>query len=306
MDAFQEDHLSMEIATVEVLDNTPPEILVKLPGIVSVAAQLKENVNTLRVFKNGQRLNRTGYRMTKESLREDMTQKGFEIAADVCSYAISIGDEVLQMKVTYVLSDLEKMRDTDIADTCSDIFEYANPLVENLIEYGTNEDSLAKFKDSITLYNESLPTTRNGIVTRSIFTTRIAELFKENQELLFIIDKLVTRLRFREPVYYMDYFRNRKIVNTGHRKLSLKGKITDEQGQPIKDVKVTVEANNEFFTKTTAKGNYRFKGIEGGVWPVIFQRDGFIEEKSFLVFTPNTRVDFNVVLKRAELQERTA
>lgn len=306
MNSRQKNGLNMRIVIVDLLKRTAPSVLVRMPQIEAVTAELESKVETLRRYKNGQNLNRSGNRMTKDILRAEMTQKGFETAAATCAYAVAISNEVLQMEVTYVYSDLTHMRDEDIADACQSIYDITHPLLSDLADYGVTEESLNQLKDIIILYNEALPRTRAGIVVKSNFTQRIAQLFVETDELLFRIDKLVTMVRFSEPVFYADYFNSRKIVDTGNRKLSLRGTVTDSLGQPIDKVLISIDTPNADTAVSTALGNYQFKGVEGGFWSVTYQRDGYITEKVYLAITPNLRVDFNITLRSVAEQERSA
>lgn len=198
------------------------------------------------------------------------------------------------------------MRDTNIADICKGIYDIALPLVTNLADYGINTTSMLKLKESIDIYRLVLPTPREGIVDQSTFTHGIELLFEQNSQLLYRADKLVTMLRFDEPIFWEKYFKCRKIIDSGSRRLSLKGNITDEQGLPITNVIIQVESPSAVATKSTALGNYQFKGIEPGVWPVTFNRDGFKTEKVYLVFSPNQRIDHNIMLKSVELQQQSA
>lgn len=306
MTSNQEDKLSMQIVVVDLVNNTDPTIQAKMPNFESLNSEFSSNVNKLRAFKNGQTLNRTGNRMSKQQLREQMTNFGFVAAAKACAYAIAIDDEVLEMEVTYTDSGLKGLRDTDIADTCQSILEIAQANLANLADYGVTAASLQELSDSITLFNTVLPKTRAAIVTQTIFTDKIAETFEFNEKLLFKMDKLVTILKFEEETFFDEYFKSRKIVNTGHRKLALKGNITNELGLPIDNVTINIETQIPETTKSTELGNYQFKSVIGGVFPVTFQRDGYITERVFLVFTPNARLDFNVVLKQAQEQQRSA
>ena len=306
MTSNQEDKLSMQIVVVDLVNNTDPTIQAKMPNFESLNSEFSSNVNKLRAFKNGQTLNRTGNRMSKQQLREQMSNFGYVTAAKVCAYAIAIDDEVLEMEVTYTASDLRNLRDTDIADTCQSIHDIALANLANLADYGVTAASLQELSDSITLYNAVLPKTRAGIVTQTIFTDKIVETFEENEKILFKMDKLVNMLKFEEVTFFDEYYKSRKIVNTGHRKLALKGKITNELGQPIDNVIITIETQIPETTKSTELGNYQFKSSIGGVFPVTYKRDGYITERVFLVFTPNARLDFNVVLKAAEEQQRSA
>ena len=306
MTSNQEDKLSMQIVVVDLVNNTDPTILAKMPNFESLNSEFSSNVDKLRTFKNGQTLNRTGNRMSKQQLREQMTNFGFVAAAKACAYAIAIDDEVLEMEVTYTDSGLKGLRDTDIADTCQSILEIAQANLANLADYGVTAASLQELSDSITLFNTVLPKTRAAIVTQTIFTDKIVETFEANEKLLFKMDKLVTMLKFEEETFFDEYFKSRKIVNTGHRKLALKGNITNELGLPIDNVTINIETQIPETTKSTELGNYQFKSVIGGVFPVTFQRDGYITERVFLVFTPNARLDFNVVLKQAQEQQRSA
>lgn len=306
MTAKQEDKLTMEIVIGDFLDHTAPEILDKMPHILSVKAAYNANVQILRSLKNGQNLNRTGIRMTKDTLRTDMTNKAFEIAARTCAYALEIEDPELEKTVTYVDSDFYNMRDTAVADACTSILTIATQQQVPLELYGVTTTTLAQLQEAITLYNEVLPKTRAGIVNRSSFTARIVEVFKQNDKIAYRLDKLVTILRFSHPEFYTTYFKSRKIINTGSRKIPLRGTITNEFGKPLLKVTVTVEATKHIQTKTTEKGNYTFKSLPAGVWPVTFHRVGYTPQKVFLVITPNQRTDYNVTLNTEQHQQSSA
>ncbi|MGV9004410.1 carboxypeptidase-like regulatory domain-containing protein [Flavobacterium sp.] len=306
MNAEQTDILSMQKVVENLWNDAAPTILDQMPGIGPLKVTFSDNINTIDILYNGQKYNRTGTHMTKEEYREDMMQLAFSTAARTCAYAISINDEQLQIRVTHVYSNMQKIRDTLIANTCTDIYNIALDLGAVLLPFGVTLDSLQVLKDSITLYRVIQPKPRAGIADQTVFTTRIVELFADNAKVLFNMDKLVIMLRFDEHVFYETYFANRKIIDTGSRRLSLRGNITDEQGLPIDGVTITIETPHAVAAKSTDLGNYQFKGIEGGVWAVTYKRNGFKEQKEYLVFTPNKRVDFNVVLKAIEQQQRSA
>ncbi|MGV9003921.1 carboxypeptidase-like regulatory domain-containing protein [Flavobacterium sp.] len=306
MTSIQQDQLATEIVVENFIATTSPDFLIKLPGIEALNTSFGGNLEILRAFRNAQDENRTGYRVSKESVREIMSQQGFTAAAQVCAWAVATGDLVLQSKVTFVYSDLERMRDAEIADTCNYIHARATDHLATLEPFGLTAQTLAAFKDSIIIYNVLLPQCREGIVDRSSYTNQIKILFAQNREYLFRMDKLVTMLKFVEPTYYSSYYNARKIVNTGHTKQALRGNITDHLGLPIKKVFITIEAPKHVTVKSTAKGNYQFKRIPAGVWPVTFTRDGYETVKEFVVFTPTLTVKLNIILKPLQEQQRSA
>jgi len=60
---------------------------------------------------------------------------------------------------------------------------------------------------------------------------------------------------------------------------AIKGKVTDEKGQPVADAQITIEATDtvrSFTTKTNKKGEYTYLlGLQPGVYRVIVHKAGF-------------------------------
>ena len=137
-------------------------------------------------------------------------------------------------------------------------------------------------------------------------TELIANLFASNAELLERMDGLVKMLKFKQPVFFTNYFSSRKVIATGNRTLSLRGFVTDELGGALGKVVVTVDSTTEFTTKSTNRGSYQFKSLPAGVWPVTFKREGYISETVYLSITPTLRMEYSISLKRIDEQALSA
>lgn len=306
MNGKQEDTLTMCIVVVSEIAATDSTVLALMPEFDSLVAELNANVAQLRANKIGQRLNRTGYKETKVDYRGIMTEQAFTIAASVCAYAVAESNNVLKMEVTYTESDFTKMRDSDIADTCKGIYDIAEPLLADLAPYGVTIDVMNDFKSAIEDYNEYIPLPRTSIITKKMHTEMIANLFASNAVLLERMDGLVKMMKFKQPVFFNNYFSSRKVIATGNRTLSLRGFVTNELGVALEKVVVSVATTPEFKTKSTKRGFYQFKSLPAGVWPVTFKREGYISETVYLSFTPTLRMDYSISLKRIEDQVQSA
>lgn len=65
-------------------------------------------------------------------------------------------------------------------------------------------------------------------------------------------------------------------------KARLKGIVTDEQGQPLADVRIKlyhVKSDSGFETKTNAKGEWTGGMLRGGAWYLDFSKDGYEPKK---------------------------
>src|SRR5262249_45229113 len=63
---------------------------------------------------------------------------------------------------------------------------------------------------------------------------------------------------------------------------AIRGKVTDEQGQPIPDVKIEIngmEMKRNYNTKTDKKGEYYHGGLAAGPFQVVASKEGFIPEE---------------------------
>lgn len=87
-------------------------------------------------------------------------------------------------------------------------------------------------------------------------------------------------------------------------KARLKGTITDPEGNPIPDVKVTLfslRANSGFETKTDKNGLWKAMWIRGGKWNIDFEKSGFEPKKISISLKEDAKIiTVDIVLKRLE------
>jgi len=306
MTSRQEDKLSMEIVVKNYLAGTPETIIGQMPGFAELFETFSFEVDQLRQLKQKQRLNRTGYRMTKGNYRDIMIDRGFNTASRIKAYALAINDMVLWAEMDIKPYQLEKMRDSDVADSCMTIYEKGNALVGSLEPYGVTAEYLGKLKDAIYDYNNYLPLPRASVVSKKETTKAIKAAFERLDVLLTKMDTLVMMLKFNEVAFYDEYFSSRKIVVSGGRVIGVRGYVTSNEGAPLEKVLVRIEDLDGFSTYTTAKGYYQFKNVPDGVFTVTFTRAGFLPVKVPLAFTPTLRLDYDVVLVQEDAVGKVA
>jgi len=300
MDSKQEDRLSMGIVVTNYVATVPGTITEQMPGFTDLFAKCESLVNSLRVQKQQQRLNRSGYRRTKSVYREVMVAEGFNIASRIKAYAIAVGDLVLEQEMDIKPSQFERMRDSDVADSCSTIYEKGNALLSNVAPYGVTPENLGKLKEAILKYNEYLPLPRASVVNKKEVTQAIKATFVELDQVLSNMDVLVTMLKFSSPEFYKKYFMSRKVIVSGGRVIGLRGYVTSNEGAPLEKVLVTIEELEGYATYTTARGYYQFKNLPDGVFTFAFARAGFEPVKVPLAITKTLRLDYDVTLTQVD------
>lgn len=306
MTGRQIDKYSMLLVVLSFMKKADAATISQMPGCTDLLEKYEAMIEKMSQHNRGQNLNRTGIRISKLQLRSEMTVLALINASRLEAYAISINDLVLQQKVTFKEYKLNKSRENTVASTCNYIHNIALENVSQLSLYGITAETLAQFKDAIDEYSAIIPKTRLGIVTRLMCTSQIKDLFEEFDKTLFRLDGLVKMLRFSNPTFYNQYFSCRKIITRGTRKQALRGQIKDQNGNTLDRVEVSINTTPIIQTKSGEKGNYIFKRLPGGVFPITFSRLGYISETIFIAITPLISQELNIQLKKAEVLERLA
>ena len=306
MTGRQTDKYTMLLVVLNFLKNSDEDIMVQMPHFDEVLQNFETMTEKLGQLYRTQTLSRTGTRITKLRLRSEMTVLALTTASRLEAYAIAIEDNVLQQEVTVKEYLLKKSRENALACTCQFIHNKAQELLPQLAAYGITTQTLADFNESIQDYAILIPKTRAGIVTRSMSTNQIKQLFTDFDHILLRMDKLVTMLRFSNPNFYETYFSNRKIITRGTRKQALRGTVKDQDGNPLDRVEVTINTTPNITTKTGNKGHYHFNHLPSGVYPITVTRLGYQPETIFLAITSGVAQQLNIQLKKQLYIEKTA
>ena len=298
MTGRQSDKYSMLLVIINFLKKSDVAVLSRMPGFLGLMDEFEVMLARLRALSIGQRKDTSGLRISKLQLRAEMTALALDMGYCVTAYAGSIGDVVLEQELNFKEHLLNKYRQVSIVSACRFIHSRAAGLLSELDAYGVSVARLEELKDAIDEYDVMIPKTRGAIVKRMICTSEIKELLEDFDVLFKRMDGLVKIVRRTDGLFFESYFRNRKVIRRGTRKLALHGQVVDEDGVPIGNVVVRIATKSVITSKSGEKGNYLFKRLPGGVWPVTFSKDGFVSETAYLSVTRLCRQKFNVQLKR--------
>lgn len=306
MTGRQTDKYTMLLVVLRFLKDSDPDIIVQMPHFQEVLLNFETMTEKLGQLYAAQNRNRTGTRMEKLQRRAEMTVLALTTASRLEAFAIAIENKELQQEVTIKEYLLKKARENAVACNCRFIHKKASEILPQLAAYGITTQTLADFNQAIDDYTILVPKTRAGIVTRSICTEQIKNLFTDFDNILIRMDKLVTMLRFSTPNFYNTYFSNRKIITRGTRKQALRGTIKDQDGNPLDRVAVTLNTTPNIITKTGEKGHYHFNHLPSGVFPITVTRLGYLPETIYLAITSGVAQELNIQLKKEIFTEKTA
>lgn len=292
----KEDELSMFVLIQILISNLPAAVLASMPNFNSVFALFDSSTTAIRNLNTDLTAKGLGFKIQKSDAKLKMVNNAITIANAIRALALITGDTVLANNFKFTEAKLLSLRDTTVANTATFIQLKGVELEADLVSYGISNAMLVELEDDIENYNEILAQPRQNIVDRKFINFTINKLFKECNEQLVLMDALITLLKDTNTEIYYTYFNDRQIVNTGSRKLAIRGHVYNNEGAPISGASVRIADGP--VTKTTALGYYEFKYLPEGVHKFIFEYPGLTPVEHNITTINGQRMDFNVTLEQ--------
>ncbi len=180
-----------------------------------------------------------GVTKQRTDARTALATTSFSIMSSVYSYAIAnnLSDLATNMKCS--LGTLSHMPFQKLCSKIQNAINTVTPLLPSLSGYGIT--SLSTWQSQWDTLNSLLPTPEAAIIAHKEIGEKIDKATKDTNEFFRTqIDKLVNNLVGTD--YFNGWALNRKLRNTGNRHTRLDAIVTNELGEPIYNVNVTVNS----------------------------------------------------------------
>lgn len=202
------------LGTVETILVTNRPIWESLPAFVTAADALSEHIETIDILAQSGNGNTTGLTADKRAARDTMTAATLEIAGAVAAYASETGSGELHAKADYSISDLRRVRDTEIAGVCLNIHDAAKANLADLADYGVTAKKLTDCKAKIDAYSGTVSKPRTAKSnSRATGKLLVVEFGAADKVLGKRLDRLVTQFKATQPAFYGAYTTARLIVD---------------------------------------------------------------------------------------------
>ena len=202
-----------------------------------------------------------GITINKATARKLLQESTSSIGNAIMAYANTINDDELFASVNKVFSALEKLTEQELIDVCKKIHDIGVEQVANLGTWGITDAILASQLDNWDAFKALKDKKRQKQTSQSTSQDVAKGLFKQADKLLKrTIDKAVFSLEPTQSTFVINYRKNRKILNLGHKFTTFKGE-TKIKGSDVVLTNVELEFINskgELFTNASDyKGQYR-------------------------------------------------
>ncbi|CAN5593276.1 hypothetical protein BH10ACI1_BH10ACI1_26560 [soil metagenome] len=286
MNATQEARLNMQRVVEEHLDENTT-IIAAVPAFVTAFNKFKGFNAQIPTAVGAQETPRTGIAKDKSTSKRELVETALKLCKPARAYAADFGDNTLRDEMDYSFSDLNRLRDDQIAPRCQIIHNRAQENRAALADYGITAEKLADLQTKIDSYLAETTKPRTARADRSVKTDDLTELFRESKKVLEQMDDLIDNFAEEFPEFVKKYKKLRKTDKPPSRTTQLKGKITNKSdGTPINQAEITIVEPTKT-AKTNSLGNYTIKPIAAGKHTIRVTKTGFTDVEVF---------DFNVKL----------
>jgi len=295
----QESKLKMYLALrVFLKENTV--ITETLPNWKDFMALLDTAIAQIQKYGEQQLSDTTGGTVTKRQQRETLEVTCFLNSTRIHAYALYAKDAALALETKYVVSDLKKLTDMELVNSCRKLYDMINKNLWNLMTYQLSDATQKAFLGYINSFEEAIPKTKNVLVERKESTRLLAEGFEKADGVIVNMDALVEIVRYTQANFYASY-KDTERVQDVHGTLQAQGVVTDSvTGTPIVDATVTFTLNGEtkptLVKETALKGGFMVKNLSEGIYLVMVEKTGYITQTLSVTVTPDALCNIDVLL----------
>jgi hypothetical protein len=226
MNNRQESKLRMYKGTHRVL-HTNKTLVDSIPALAREAANFEVVIAEIEGEHKKQAIDSKGITVSRDQVREDLTEDANMMAGALFSYAKHKGDADLCQRTNVYPSTLMRSSQADFIRITSEIAGECQKAGASLSDYGPSADAIAKYVSRVELYKQMSTMPRNAKVEKVTATSNLDELFRKCDDILLNhIDTLVVQFKKTAPNFFKDYDNARIIVDQGNRKDKDKKKET--------------------------------------------------------------------------------
>jgi len=160
----------------------------------------------------------TGITAEKLVEQEDLIDKAYELSSILYAMASRSENKVLQGKVDFTETELQKTRGGELISTCVAIASLVSENLATLVPYEVTQADVSVLEEMISSYSENLPTHRVSVSERKAANDRLKEVFSTVDTLVNEqLDRMMVRYRNNSTDLYAAYNNARTTVNYGIR-----------------------------------------------------------------------------------------
>lgn len=184
-----------------------------MPAFVAAVTEATEGTAAIRQKQADQE--GTGETEAKQNARDKVEEQALVIGSQLSALAAATNDPLLEGKVAYDKSTMDKMAVSDLITAAKSIATAAGDKAAVLAsDYGISATDLSEFSGAIKDLGDVKDAPRQAVVDKKVATmslpdaiTHVRKIYRNR------IDKMMTKFKKSDPDFYAAYFAARIIID---------------------------------------------------------------------------------------------
>lgn len=266
MNGEQVQYNKMCKSTIKYIDLAPPATIAAAVHFPTWYTPFKVHVQDVNTYWNFQNRDTTGLARSKDNLKVLLSNESLDLSAKLASLATFLEDQYLLGLIDFNESDFSKVSDSELLTYTDIISQKVEEHMADLAPYGVVMATLTDYQALIEEFTSAIPLPRNEIAAKKTATEALSHNMSEARRFLKKMDRALKAIRKDHPEFYDGYVNVRRIVDPQERVIAIRGKVIDENGNPIRvfmscpelGIYRKVSPNCTFYIKTDLTGNFTF------------------------------------------------
>ncbi len=303
MKARDENQLAMWIVLLTFLKNNP-EFTNSMEAFAALMVTFGDQIDQLMLIMKALGYDTSNLTTEKRMAKESLVIKMSRLRAMIKAYARKSNDNSLLLAMKGSPTSLRRMKDLDFLVKANNIYDAAIGLGKALEPYGGKNDFLEECLKVKKDFNDSIPKTRTGIADHKHSNEELEATMVAGRTTLAEMDGLVEIEQFTQPLMFSDYWNRHKVIEAGHRFLSVQFHVVnDATGEAMDGVAIRFwqkggELKEITTKKSSEKGGCNVKGLFTAEYEFEATYLGFIKYSGSFIYHEGKKIDVVIKMKK--------
>jgi len=269
MKAKDENRVAMWLAVLDFLKGKA-DLIAKYPALADLISSFSSIIDDTLLLMKLLGVNTSDLTIEKRNIKETLVRNIAMLKFIIRAYAKNNSKQSLFDSMKGSPSGMRQMKDLALLGKAGEIIDTATPILAQLQPYGGSDEFMKECASAKDAFGDIIPKSRVGINELKNNNQAFKDILKKGTGVLDNIDSIMQIQQIADPLLFEDYQSRHKIINVGHRFLSVQFHVVDDAtGEPMEGVKFRYwlpdVAPIEYYNKVSKeKGGANAKGLFTG------------------------------------------
>jgi hypothetical protein len=189
-----------------------------VPAFAKAVNALETEVEQINRINPGLLADKTGVAVDKAQVKSIMIEEAIRLSGVLQAYAHSIDSRELENSATLVRHDFRTMKELDADDLALHIYQLGQKYLEDLGDFGYEQEDLDNFASYIKSFSEKIGLPRQVRTgNKEMRAAQQTSFEKADAAIQKLMDNLIDSFKKKDPEFWQAYQNARSVMRSGRK-----------------------------------------------------------------------------------------